>query len=102
MRHLLSHTSGITGLENEEMMEYYGAIGNDRATLIQRYFMTDDPDVKKQALGEVRKVLGTLVTISFFGLSTKTLTDYSSLSRSSLSLALIGNTGKALIGQVNL
>jgi hypothetical protein len=60
-RHLLSHTSGITGLESERIMEYYGAIGDDRATLIPRYFMSDDPEVKANALGGIREIMGCLV-----------------------------------------
>ena len=60
-RHLLSHTSGITGLENEQIMEYYGAIGNSKATLIPRYFMAGNPEVKANALREIRQVMGCLV-----------------------------------------
>ena len=42
-------------------MEYYGAIGDDRAILIQRYFMSDDPEVKAKALGEILEIMGKLV-----------------------------------------
>ena len=42
-------------------MEYFGAIGDDRATLIQRYFMNDDPEVKAKALGEILEIMGKLV-----------------------------------------
>lgn len=60
-RHLLSHTSGITGLENEQVMQYHGAMGDNRATLIPRYFMSNDPEVTAKALGEIREVMGSLV-----------------------------------------
>jgi hypothetical protein len=38
-----------------------------------RYFMSDDPEVKAQALGETREVMGTLVSNSlyYFRLSQK-------------------------------
>ena len=60
-RHLLSHTSGITGIENEEIMEYYNALGNKKGTLIMRYFMSEDLEIRAEALGEVREVMGSVV-----------------------------------------
>jgi len=60
-RHLLLHTSGITGFENEEVMKYYGAIGHARATIMPRYFMSDDENVRKEALEDVLEAMGSLV-----------------------------------------
>jgi hypothetical protein len=48
-------------MEDEQIMEYYKAIGNDRGTLIFRYFLSNDPKVKAKALEEVREALGSLV-----------------------------------------
>ena len=62
-RHLLSHTSGIASLESEHIMEYYRAIGNDKATLIPRYFMTDDPEIKENAFEEIKDIMGSLVCL---------------------------------------
>jgi len=62
-RHLLTHTSGITGLENEDIMAYYAAIGNSKGTLFQQYFMTEDPAIKGPELEELRIMLGTLVRL---------------------------------------
>ena len=62
-RHLLSHTSGITGLEDEHIMEYYNSLGNSRGSLIMRYFRSDDPEVKAKALGEIRGSMDILVRL---------------------------------------
>ena len=43
-------------------MQYYNAIGNSKGTIIMRYFMSDDPEVKAKALSEVREIMGTLVS----------------------------------------
>lgn len=61
IRYLLSHTSGISGLENEEIMKYYSALGDKKGTLLMRYFMSEDAEVKGPALEEVREAMGTLV-----------------------------------------
>ena len=63
IRHLLSHTSGITGLENEEIMKYYARIGHARVTIIARYFMSNDKEVRKGALPHVLEVMGSLVLL---------------------------------------
>ena len=62
-RKLLSHTSGIVSLESEDLGRYYRSLGDERGTLMQRYFFTDDPVVKAKALEEVRVVMGTLVRL---------------------------------------
>ncbi|KAH7310296.1 beta-lactamase [Rhexocercosporidium sp. MPI-PUGE-AT-0058] len=54
LRHLLTHTSGISGFENEEIMAYYNAIGDSKGTLISRYFTSQDPVIKAAALEEMR------------------------------------------------
>lgn len=43
-------------------MKYYQAMGDEKATLIPRYFMSDDPEVKKGALEEILILMGSLVT----------------------------------------
>jgi hypothetical protein len=47
-------------------MDYYKAIGHEKATLIPRYFMSDDVADKKEALGQIRKAMGSLVLFSEF------------------------------------
>jgi hypothetical protein len=47
-------------------MEYYRAIGNDKATLIPRYFMTDDPEIKANAFEEIKGIMGSLVCLLWF------------------------------------
>ena len=42
-------------------MKYYSAIGHVRATIIPRYFMSDDDDVRRGALPDVLEAMGTLV-----------------------------------------
>jgi CubicO group peptidase (beta-lactamase class C family) len=59
-RQLLSHTSGITGLGNPAIMNYHKALGSDRATLIQCYFMSDDEEVRNGALEEIGIGIGLL------------------------------------------
>jgi hypothetical protein len=66
IRHLLSHSSGITGFENEMIMQYLAAIGSPVATVIPRYFMSDDEKDKEEALCLLRKLLGTLVSFLVF------------------------------------
>ncbi|KAH9214715.1 beta-lactamase/transpeptidase-like protein [Leptodontidium sp. 2 PMI_412] len=56
VQHLLTHTSGISGFENEAIMVYYSAIGDSRGTLLKRYFTSQDPAVKEEALEELRVV----------------------------------------------
>jgi len=48
-------------LENEEIMKYYVALGDDKGTLIPRYFMSNDATLKKKALGEIHEIMGSLV-----------------------------------------
>jgi hypothetical protein len=43
-------------------MMYYQAIDDPRGTLIIRYFMNEDPDMRAQALEEIRSVMGALVS----------------------------------------
>ena len=47
-------------------MEYYRAIGSDKATLIPRYFMTDDPRIKENAFEEIKDIMGSLVCLWLF------------------------------------
>ena len=47
-------------------MEYYRAIGSDKATLIPRYFMTDDPGIKENAFEEIKGIMGSLVCLWLF------------------------------------
>lgn len=47
-------------------MDYYKAIGDEKATLIPRYFMSDDLADKKEALGQIRKAMGSLVLFPGF------------------------------------
>lgn len=59
---MLSHTSGITGLEVEKIRNYYAGKGDSRATIFDRYFRAEDAEVKSKALGEIRDALNTLVS----------------------------------------
>lgn len=60
-RHLLLHTSGITGWEGEDITKYYEALGHVRATLISRYFVSEDEEVRRGALEDLRKEMGIIV-----------------------------------------
>jgi hypothetical protein len=62
-RHLLSHTSGITSAENEEMSAYYAAIGDQKATVLRRYFRSENETEKEEALVEIQELMQTLVRI---------------------------------------
>lgn len=42
-------------------MKYYELIGHVRATLISRYFMSGDQEVRSEALEDVREAMGSLV-----------------------------------------
>ena len=59
--HLLTHTSGFPSPEEEEIMEYYQALGDPKGTLLMRYFMTDDKEVRAKALPEVQHMMNSLV-----------------------------------------
>jgi hypothetical protein len=50
-------------LENEEIARYYTATGNEMGTLIMRYFMSDDPETKAKALGDLQEGMGELVCL---------------------------------------
>ena len=63
IRHLLSHTSGITGAENEEMTAYYAAIDDPKATVLRRYFRSENETEKEEALVEIQQLMQTLVRI---------------------------------------
>jgi hypothetical protein len=67
---MLSHTSGLSHLEDEEIMGYYQAIGDPRGTLIMRYFMSEDEEVRAKALPEVQYLLNTLVITQYCLLGT--------------------------------
>lgn len=41
-------------------MKYWATLGLDKATLIERYFMSEDPAVKEKAYSEVLEIMGTL------------------------------------------
>jgi hypothetical protein len=42
-------------------MEYYQALGDPKGTLLMRYFMTDDKEVRAKALPEVQHMMNSLV-----------------------------------------
>ena len=50
-------------------MGYYQAIGDSRGTLLMRYFMSEDEDVRAKALPEVQHVMNSLVTSPFLMVS---------------------------------
>jgi len=58
---LLSHTSGLASMEDEEIMGYYQAIGDQKGTLLMRYFMTEGEGVRANALPQVQHVMNSLV-----------------------------------------
>jgi hypothetical protein len=66
---MLSHTSGLSSLEDEEIMGYYQAIGDSRGTLLMRYFMSSSSDMRAKALPEVQHVMNSLVTSPFLMVS---------------------------------
>jgi hypothetical protein len=71
IRNLLSHTSGITGAEKEEMTAYYAAIGDPKATVLRRYFWSENETEKEEALIEIQQLMQTLVrTLKITPLST--------------------------------
>jgi hypothetical protein len=42
-------------------MKYYGVLGDPKSTILMRYFMTGDEDVKSNALPEAQQVINSLV-----------------------------------------
>ncbi|KAN0099370.1 beta-lactamase/transpeptidase-like protein [Hyaloscypha variabilis] len=60
LSHLLSHTSGLASIEDEEIMGYYQAIGDPKGTLLMRYFVTEDEEVRAKALPEVQHAMENL------------------------------------------
>ncbi len=46
-------------------MEYYQALGDPKGTLLMRYFMTEDEEVRAKALPEVQHMMNSLVIILF-------------------------------------
>lgn len=61
LRHLITYTSGISGFENEELLKYFGYLGQNKATLLHRYFKSNDEHLQKEALPDIRQLLSTLV-----------------------------------------
>jgi hypothetical protein len=45
-------------------MKYYAALGLDKATLLQRYFMNEDPITKEKARLEILEVMDVLVLLT--------------------------------------
>lgn len=45
-------------------MDYYKAIGDSKGTLLYRYFISDDPTVRAEALEEIRQGMGNIVRLS--------------------------------------
>jgi hypothetical protein len=61
--YLLTHTSGLPSPEEEEIMEYYQALGDPKGTLLMRYFMTEDEEVRAKALPELQHMMNSLVIV---------------------------------------
>ena len=51
-------------MEDEEIMEYYQAIGDPKGTLLMRYFVTEDEEVRAKALPEVQHAMENLVSVT--------------------------------------
>lgn len=76
-------------------MKYYGSLGHVRATLIWRSFVSEDEEVRKGAVEDVRKEMGIIVTFRWISYIEIYLICSSSPSLSCLSLATTGNMAKA-------
>lgn len=82
-------------------MKYYETLGHVRATLIPRYFVSEDEEVRKGALEDVRKEMGIIVSFSWRLYIDKGLISTSSLNLFYSNLAPTGNMAKAWTGQGN-
>jgi hypothetical protein len=82
-------------------MKYYGSLGHVRATLIHRYFVSEDEEVRKGALEDVRKEMGIIVSFSWHSYIDMSLICNSSLNLFYSNLAPTGNMAKVWTGQDN-
>ena len=82
-------------------MKYYQSLRHVRATLIPRYFVSEDEEVRKGALEDVRKEMGIIVSFSWHLYIDMGLICTSSLSLFYSNLAPTGNMAKAWIGPGN-
>jgi hypothetical protein len=85
-------------------MEYYQAIGDPKGTLLMRYFVTEDEEVRAKALPEVQHAMENLVIQSSAWPDRAPVLSADNHSRSSLcflNLEQPGTMARAQIGRVN-